>query len=79
MRTRHQLLTVAAAVSLGFSAAAFAASSSGGYGGSSSSTPGASSGAGKATSCEGLAGTALQTCLQQQRSRGHVERHSIRS
>lgn len=64
MMTRHKLLMAAAAVSLSFSATSFAAGASGS---SSGSADGGSTGTPRgAASCEGLTGTALQTCLQQE-------------
>jgi hypothetical protein len=81
MMTRQQWMMAAAAISLSLSAVSFAADTTRGSSGSAASgTPGASgsgayggssdgSSAGAkrgATSCDGLTGSALQTCLQQQ-------------
>src|SRR5687768_16221867 len=63
MTKKQQLLMAAAAASLSFSATSFAA---GAYGGSGD---GSSAGTARgAKACEGLTGSALQTCMQQQQS-----------
>lgn len=57
--TKLQLLTAAAAISLGFSAISFAASPGG-------DTPRGMSGDTPVQKCEGLTGAARTTCMQQQ-------------